>query len=166
MEGREGLFVVGAVMAFPPSVVHQQEHGVDGNADGQQPVTARPLWGEHLGDGKEHRVHDEKDTELLLPDGALVVAVVAAPLAQQVEDARHQKGERNGIVQQNGKNKVHNGTPFFNIIPCRRGKRKGGATKKPAGSRRLQALVRLDAYFFGVISLFSLDLLIFGLYVS
>lgn len=130
MEGREDLFVVGAVMAFPPSVVHQQEHGVDGNADGQQPVTARPLWGEHLGDGKEHRVHDEKDTELLLPDGALVVAVVAAPLAQQVEDARHQKGDRNGIVQQNGKNKVHNGTPFFQHYTMPPWKKKGRSNKK------------------------------------
>ena len=45
-------------------------------------------------------------------------------------------------------------------------KKKERSNKKPAGSRRLQALVRLDAYFFGVISLFSLDLLIFGLYVS
>ena len=38
--------------------------------------------------------------------------------------------------------------------------------KKPAGSRRLQALVRLDTYFFGVISLFSLGSLIFGVCVS
>ena len=37
--------------------------------------------------------------------------------------------------------------------------------KKPAGSRRLQALV-VDTYFFGVISLFSLGSLIFGVCVS
>ena len=153
-------------MAFPPSVVHQQKNGVDGNADGQQPVAARPFCGEHLGDGKEHRIHDEKDTELLLPDHALVVAVVAAPLAQQVEDASHQEQDGNGPIYQNGKIKVHNGRLLFQHYTMPPWKKKGRNNKKPAGSRRLQALVRLDDYFFGVISLFSLDFLIFGLYVS
>ena len=38
--------------------------------------------------------------------------------------------------------------------------------KKTSRTRRLQALVRLDTYFFGVISLFSLGFLIFGVDVS
>jgi len=40
------------------------------------------------------------------------------------------------------------------------------AQNKTSRTRRLQALVRLDPYFFGVISLFSLGFLIFGVNVS
>ena len=59
----------------------------------------------------------------------------------------------------------------LSALPGRRSRKKWRKVplpqnKKTSRTRRLQALVRLDTYFFGVISLFSLDDLIFGMYVS
>jgi len=92
--------------------------------------------------------------------------ITASTMLNRVEDEKNESIRYTSIffhkyniggVKKQGRDSTRNGT--FCPENVRR-------NKKTSRMRRLQALVRLDTYFFGVISLFSLDFLIFGLYVS
>ena len=93
--------------------------------------------------------------------------ITASTMLNRVEDEKNESIRYTSIffhkyniggVKKQGRDSTRNGTS------CPENVRKN--KQKTSRTRRLQALIRLDTYFFGVISLFSLDFLIFGVNAS
>ncbi len=92
--------------------------------------------------------------------------ITASTMLNRVEDEKNESIRYTSIFFHKyniGGEKARTGfNPERNILPAKMCE----GTKNQPDRGGLQALVRLDTYFFGVISLFSLGSLIFGVCVS